>query len=256
MKNVLLVTCLFAPAMMRGAVSDQAEQQEFFEKRIRPLLIEHCVGCHGPDKQKGSLRLDHQGGWKNGGDSGPTLIPGKVEESLLWKVVSYEDRDLKMPPKKKLSEAELSDLKTWIGSGAHDPRTEIPGGTKHGSQPKVDGSFWSFQVPQKPAPPAVKKSDWPANDIDRFILAKLEANGLQPATDADDATFLRRLSFDLIGLPPEKTEIKDLKAEIERQFATPAFAERFTSHWLDITRFAESSGWRPFAAVQGCLALS
>jgi cytochrome c553 len=227
---------------MHGAVSDQVEQQEFFEKRIRPLLIEHCIDCHGPDKQKGSLRLDHQAGWKNGGDSGPTLIPGKVEESLLWKAVSYEDRDLKMPPKKKLSEADMADLKAWISSGAHDPRNEVPGGAKHGSQPKVDGSFWSFQVPQKSAPPSVKKSDWPANDIDRFILAKLEANGLQPAPDADNATFLRRLSFDLVGLPPEKTEIKDLKAEIERQFATPAFAERWASHFMDLSRFAESSG--------------
>jgi cytochrome c553 len=242
MRIPLLIVCLFAPAMLRGAVSDQAEQQEFFEKRIRPLFVEHCIGCHGPDKQKGSLRLDHQAGWKNGGDSGPTLIPGKAEESLLWKAVSYEDRDIKMPPKKRLSEADMADLKTWITSGAHDPRTEVPGGAKHGSQPKVDGSFWSFQVPQKSAPPAVKKTDWPANDIDRFILAKLEANNLQPAPEADQATFLRRLSFDLIGLPPEKTEIKDLKAEIERQFATPAFAERWASHFMDLSRFAESSG--------------
>jgi len=239
-----LALCLFAPALLPGAVADQAAPEEFFEKRIRPLLAEHCMDCHGADKQKGSLRLDHQAGWQNGGDSGPALIPGKIEESLLWKAVSYTDRDLKMPPKKKLSEAQMADLKTWITSGAHDPRTEVPGGAKHGTQMKADGSFWSFQTPAKPQPPVVKQGGWPANDIDRFILAKLEASGLKPSPDADAAVFARRLAFDLTGLPPSEgdAEMQQLEAKVDALLASPAFAERWASHFMDMSRFAESSG--------------
>lgn len=246
-----LAICLFAPALLPGAVADQAATEEFFEKRIRPLLAEHCMDCHGADKQKGSLRLDHQAGWQNGGDSGPALIPGKIEESLLWKAVSYTDRDLKMPPKKKLSEAQMADLKTWITSGAHDPRTEVPGGAKHGTQMKADGSFWSFQTPVKPQPAAVKQVEWPANDIDRFILAKLEAAGLKPTKDADAAVFARRLAFDLTGLPPSEdgetrrhgdAETQQLESKVDALLASPAFAERWASHFMDMSRFAESSG--------------
>ena len=164
-------------------------------------------------------------------------------ESLLWKVVSYEDRDLKMPPKKKLPEADLAALREWIASGAHDPRQEVPGGSKQSSQPKADGSFWSFQLPQKHTPPAVKQTDWPKNDIDRFILAKLEASGLTPSPDAEKQTFLRRLSFDLVGLPPDaKASSLPLEAYVDALLASPAFAERWASHFMDLSRFAESSG--------------
>ncbi|GEP41998.1 DUF1553 domain-containing protein [Brevifollis gellanilyticus] len=242
MKKPFLVTCLFAPVLASGAVVDQAGTEEFFEKRIRPLFMEHCVDCHGADKQKGSLRLDHQAGWQNGGDSGPALVPGKIDESLLWKAVSYEDRDLKMPPKKKLSEAQMADLKSWIAAGAHDPRTEVPGGEKHGTQLKADGSFWSFQTPVKPEVPAVKKSDWAANDIDRFILAKLEASGLTPSVEADAAVLARRLAFDLTGLPPASGGAQSLEAKVDAMLASPAFAERWASHFMDMSRFAESSG--------------
>jgi mono/diheme cytochrome c family protein len=244
MKNPLLVTCLLAPVLVSGAGVDQAGTEEFFEKRIRPLLMEHCVDCHGADKQKGSLRLDHQAGWQNGGDSGPALVPGKIEESLLWKAVSYEDRDLKMPPKKKLSASQMADLKAWISAGAHDPRTEVPGAAKGGAQIKADGSFWSFQTPVKPPVPAVKNTDWAANDIDRFILAKLEAAGLSPSADASAEVLMRRLSFDLTGLPPRlsSASTKDIEAEIDAMLASPAFAERWASHFMDMTRFAESSG--------------
>lgn len=237
---------LLVPAAGIAAVADPAD---FFEKRIRPLLIEHCLECHGSDKQKGSLRLDHRSGWQTGGDSGPSIIPGNVDESLLWKVVSYEDRDLKMPPKKKLSNADLEALKTWISSGASDPRDEAPEAAGDHKSPKADGSFWSFQPPVIQLPGPVQQKDWPSNAIDQFILSRLESAGMKPAPDADESTLHRRLSFDLTGLPPGTADAGSASMEegkyetlVDALLATPAFAERWASHFMDITRFAESSG--------------
>ena len=226
------------------ATSASAVDITHFEQRIRPLLIANCIDCHGPDKQKGGLRLDSRAGWQTGGDSGPAITPGKLDASHLFRAISYTDRDLKMPPKRKLKDSEIADLKLWIESGAPDPRDEIGStGGKH-KQTRADASFWSFQ-PAKGTPlPSVKNTAWPANDIDRFILSKLEQNGLTPAPDADSRTLLRRLSFDLTGLPPDSTIPEDQPYEklVDTLIASTAFAERFASHWLDITRFAESSG--------------
>ncbi|MBL9130729.1 MAG: DUF1549 domain-containing protein, partial [Verrucomicrobiaceae bacterium] len=226
------------------ASSAVAADMTHFEQRIRPLLMENCVDCHGPEKQKGGLRLDSRAGWQQGGDSGPAVAPGKLSESKLWHAVSYLDRDLKMPPKRKLKDSEIADLKLWIESGAPDPRDEVASSGSKSKTARADASFWSFQTPQAVSPPAVKNAAWPANDIDRFILAKLEQNGLQPAPEADAVTLLRRLAFDLTGLPPDRPPGADVSYEklVDSMLASDAFAERFTSHWLDITRFAESSG--------------
>jgi hypothetical protein len=241
----LHATCL---ALLTAPVLGAAEA-DFFEKRIRPLLAEHCTECHGADKQKGGLRLDHRAGWQQGGDSGPSLVPGDPDTSLIWKVVSYEDRDLKMPPKQKLSDRDLADLRTWIASGAHDPRDTAPGASSLAGSPKADASFWSFQPPVAQPPPAVRQTDWPARSIDPFILAKLEENGLKPAPDADPRILTRRLSFDLTGLPPREEQVEAFaggklryEALVENLLASPAFAERWASHFMDLTRFAESSG--------------
>jgi hypothetical protein len=241
----LHATCL---ALLTAPVLGAAEA-DFFEKRIRPLLAEHCTECHGADKQKGGLRLDHRAGWQQGGDSGPSLVPGDPDTSLIWKVVSYEDRDLKMPPKQKLSDRDLADLRTWIASGAHDPRDTAPGASSLAGSPKADASFWSFQPPVAQPPPAVRQTDWPARSIDPFILAKLEENGLKPAPDADPRILTRRLSFDLTGLPPREEQVEAFaggklryEALVESLLASPAFAERWASHFMDLTRFAESSG--------------
>ncbi len=236
-----LLCYLFLPLL--PAVAEATEAEEFFEKRIRPLLIEHCQECHGAEKQKGSLRLDHQAGWQTGGDSGAAIVPGKVEESLLWKVVSYQDRDLKMPPKKKLPAAALEDLKTWIASGAHDPRDTAPSAKSSHHTVKADGSFWSFQRPVLAPVPAVKNSGWALQSLDRFILAKLETVGLRPAPPAEAQVLARRLAFDLTGLPPESGVANEShEAQVDRLLASPAFAERWASHFMDLTRFAESSG--------------
>ncbi len=215
-----------------------------FEQRIRPLLIANCIDCHGPDKQKGGLRLDSRAAWQTGGDSGPAITPGKLDASHLFRAISYTDRDLKMPPKRKLKDSEIADLKLWIESGAPDPRDEVASTGSQHKQTRADASFWSFQAPKDTPPPAVKNAAWPTHDIDRFILAKLEANQLTPAPDADAATLLRRITFDLTGLPPNPTDQTDQTYEkrVDDLLGSPAFAERFASHWLDITRFAESSG--------------
>ena len=236
-----LATTLFLTAAASAADTTH------FEQRIRPLLIENCMDCHGPEKQKGGLRLDSRAGWQTGGDSGPAIEPGKLDASHLWKAVSYTDRDLKMPPKRKLKDSELADLKKWIEDGAPDPREEVASSAGKSKSARADGSFWSFQPPKAIEPPAVKNTAWPANAIDRFILAKLEENGLKPAPDAEAATLLRRLSFDLTGVPPDRTHgthvtHKTYEEIVDEVLASDAFAERFTSHWLDITRFAESSG--------------
>jgi mono/diheme cytochrome c family protein len=233
----ILATTLF----LTSAAS--AADMTHFEQRIRPLLIENCIDCHGPEKQKGGLRLDSRAGWQTGGDSGPAIEPGKLDTSHLWKAVSYTDRDLKMPPKRKLKDSELADLKLWIEGGAPDPREEVASAAGKSKSVRADASFWSFQPPKTIKPPAVKNTAWPTNAIDRFILAKLEENNLSPAPDADVQTLLRRLSFDLTGLPPAAEQrAKPLEKLVDELLASDAFAERFTSHWLDITRFAESSG--------------
>ncbi|MDZ4405081.1 DUF1553 domain-containing protein [Prosthecobacter sp.] len=218
-----------------------AADMTHFEQRIRPLLVANCIDCHGPDKQKGGLRLDSRTGWQTGGDSGPALVPGKLTDSKLWHAVSYTDRDLKMPPKRKLKDSEIADLKLWIESGAPDPRDGTAEKNASHRQPRADASFWSFQPPIAHPPPLVQNKTWPANDIDRFILAKLEANKLSPAPDADPRTLIRRLTFDLTGLPPNPSD-QSYEKLVDSLIATDAFAERFASHWLDITRFAESSG--------------
>lgn len=259
LKAITHFTFRLLPLVPAAAGAAVATPEDFFEKRIRPLLAEHCLDCHGADKQKGNLRLDHKAGWETGGDSGPALTPGEVEKSLLWKVVSYADRDLKMPPREKLPDSALADLRTWIATGAHDPRLEVPGGSMHAATTKADASFWSFQPVQQPPLPEVKNKGWGHNALDSFILARLETEGATPAPDAPAGMLLRRLSFDLTGLPaPDDvslallsttaktpvpgTDMGQYEAVVDRLLASPAFAERWASHFMDITRFAESSG--------------
>ncbi|MCX6849652.1 MAG: DUF1553 domain-containing protein, partial [Verrucomicrobia bacterium] len=238
-RRVLFLASLSAAA--------SAADMTHFEQRIRPLLIANCIDCHGPDKQKGGLRLDSLAGWQTGGDSGPALVPGKLTESKLWQAVSYADRDLRMPPKRKLKDSELADLKLWIESGAPDPRDDVASTGGKSKSARADASFWSFQPPKAAPVPVVKNTAWPANDIDRFILAQLEANQLAPAPDASTSILQRRLAFDLTGLPPDLSQPAPLTPQayekrVDELLASSAFAERFASHWLDITRFAESSG--------------
>ena len=221
-----------------------------------------CGKCHAStaEKLRGGLRLDSREGLRLGGDTGPAIVPGNPDESLLIQAIRYRDDDLRMPPKAKLPDAVVADFEAWVKMGAPDPRTG-PAGVA--ARPSIDlakgREFWSFRPPKKSAPPAVKRADWPRGDIDRFLLAALEARGLAPVADADRPRLLRRVTFDLIGLPPTPEELDAFLADdspdafakvVDRLLASPRFGERWGRHWLDVARFAESSGKTNFTYPQ------
>ncbi|MCC6797845.1 MAG: PSD1 domain-containing protein [Candidatus Hydrogenedentes bacterium] len=223
---------------------------DHFESQIRPLFITHCIQCHGPEKQKGGLRLDSRAGWMNGGEKGPAIVPSEVENSLLIKAVRRIDAHLQMPPDEKLSAEEIAALEKWVASGAPDPReTSEAAPKREKADPKT---FWSFQPIQDPAPPTISKPDWVQTPIDAFILATLDAKGLTPAPRADPRTLVRRAYFDLIGLPPTPEQVdafvKDPSPEawsklIDELLASPQYGERWGRHWLDVARYADSGGF-------------
>ena len=227
---------------------------EFFEKHIRPIFVNECYSCHSQaDQVKGGLRLDWKGGWQRGGDSGPAIAPGKPARSLLLTAVRYGDPDLQMPPKKQLTPQQVQALEEWIAMGAPDPR-DTSSTTESETQRDLEAAraFWAFQRIGRPAPPTVKQGHWPKSELDYFVLKGLEDRGLEPANDASDLTLLRRLYFNLTGLPPRPDEIKAFEAAPHREWAIerivddllsrPAFGERWGRHWLDIARFSESTG--------------
>ena len=237
----------------RASAADAEKGLAHFENKVRPLLAEHCYECHsaGAEKLKANLYLDSRAGWETGGDSGPALIPGQPDDSLLIHAVTHKNGDLKMPPKTRLSKTEIEALSTWIAMGAPDPRE----GEVKRSRAEIDlekgREFWSFQPPVARPIPEVKNKAWPESDIDRFILARLEAEDLSPAEDAPRRSLLRRVYYDLIGLPPSPEEMNDFLAArspaafekvVEDLLARPEFGERWGRHWLDVARFAESSG--------------
>ena len=231
-----------------NARQDTPAGVEFFEKKVRPILTQRCYSCHSAQarKLKARLYLDTREGVRKGGTSGRSIIPGKPGGSLLIRAVRYTDENLQMPPKGKLSAAEIKTLEEWVDMGAPDPRKGGPAAGAVGSKP-----FWSFVRPKAHPAPKVKNASWPRTDIDRFILTRLEAKGLTPVGDADRYTLIRRVYFDLVGLPPSPEEIdafvKDKASDacekvVKRLLASPRFGERWGRHWLDVARFAESSG--------------
>jgi Protein of unknown function (DUF1553)/Protein of unknown function (DUF1549)/Planctomycete cytochrome C len=231
--------------------ADDPKGLEFFENKIRPVLVNNCYECHSAKavKLKGGLLLDTKEGMLKGGDSSkPAIVPGKPAESLLLKSLRHE-KDLKMPPEKPLAPQAIADIEKWIAMGAPDPRTGAAGYKKLSLEESK--SFWSFKPVANPQAPRSKDIKWAKSDIDRFILAKIEEKGLTPVADADKATLFRRTYFDLIGLPPKPEEVdafvkdSDPKAYeklIDRLLASPQFGERWGRYWLDIARYGESNG--------------
>ena len=232
-----------------------AEGIEFFETKIRPALDRYCFECHAAgEKIKGGLRLDYRDGALHGGDSGPAVVPGDLDASLLYTAVSWADREYQMPPKRKLPAEVIADFRAWIEMGAPDPRVPEEVVVTSGIDIEKGREFWSFQPPARSAPPTVRDRTWPRSDIDRFVLAKLEAAELAPAADASPATLLRRLCFDLVGLPPRPEEIREFadawtrdpdaayRAKVDDLLASQQFGERWGRHWLDVARYAESCG--------------
>jgi len=249
--SLLVVTC---PVRAVESESLTPQQTDFFEKKVRPVLAEHCYECHSAEakKSKGGLVLDSKVGWETGGDAGPALIPGDVEQSLLTRAITHKDNDLQMPPKYRMKDHEIAALRAWVEMGAPDPRT---GGVAAKTHREIDldagRQFWSFKPRADAKPPAVKHAEWPAGDIDRFILAALEAKGLTPAPLASPEALVRRIYIDLTGLPPTPEQIDAFVADpspeayarlVDELLASPRFGERWGRHWLDVTRFAESSG--------------
>jgi len=225
------------------------EQLEFFEKRIRPVFVERCFECHGEGKDKGGLRLTSGEAVRKGGDSGPAIVPGKPDESLLIEALGHRG-DIKMPPKEKLPDAQIADFKRWVELGAPWPANQPDAQTeaaKFAITPE-QRAFWSFQALREVPAPATRDSAWPVGPIDRFVLERLEAAGLQPAPPADRRTLIRRISFDIIGLPPTPEEIDAFVADerfdaweqlVDRLLASSHYGERWARHWLDVARYAE-----------------
>lgn len=232
---------------------------EFFESRIRPVLVENCYKCHSAqsEKLKGGLRLDSRAGLLKGGDSGAAITPGEPAGSLLVEAIKYNNEDLQMPPKKKLSERQIADLEQWVKTGAPWP---AGGGGAAAASAKTQEAFdlkgraarhWAWQPVKAVQPPAVRNQNWVTSPIDAFILAELEKNALTPAAPADKRTLIRRVTYDLIGLPPTPEEVSAFLADdspaayekvVERLLASPHYGERWGRHWLDLVRYAETGG--------------
>lgn len=241
----VVVACLMASS----AAADDAGDA-FFEQRIRPLLVEHCYACHSgrAKKQKGGLRLDLRSTVRVGGESGPAIVPGRPEQSLLISAVRHES--LKMPPKRKLPDRAIADLVRWIEMGAPDPRDGTTGPSS--DFVAVDGrEHWAFQPVAQPARPTVQATAWPRAELDYFILARLEQTELRPVEDADRYTWLRRVTFDLTGLAPTVAEIRAFQQDtsphawdtvVDRLLATPAYGQRWARHWLDLVGYADQIG--------------
>ncbi len=257
-KRCAALVAVFAAALTGAfAAEPSSEQLEFFEKIIRPLLTEHCYECHGAKAKelKGGLLLDSKAGWEKGGDSGPVIIPGAPEKSRLIQAVKFPDKDRQTPSvHRKLTERQITDLERWITIGAPDPRTQ-PLVSVAETKPSLDFNearkFWSYQPVTDPPVPEVKQSRWARTPVDHFILAKLEANEIKPNPDADKRALLRRAAYDLTGLPPTPEEITAFLADesaeafekvLERLLASPAYGERWGRHWLDLVRYADTSG--------------
>jgi hypothetical protein len=226
----------------------------FFEKRIRPILIERCYSCHSTDAKKlrGGLYLDTKGGWAKGGDNGPALVPGDAEASLMIQAVRYTEPTLQMPPKGKLPAEEIAALTDWVKMGAPDPRTGAAAAGKKLVDIEAGRKHWAFEPLHPAEPPEACDAAWCRTPIDRFILAKLERKGISPSPDADRRTLLRRAYFDLVGLPPSPEDVHAFLTDrgadaydrlIDRLLDSPRYGERWARHWLDLARFAESHGF-------------
>lgn len=233
---------------------DSAPLLDFFEKKIRPLLADNCYNCHSANTNShGGLRLDDRNGLIIGGGRGPAIIPGQPEKSLLLQAVRHTHKDVKMPPKKHLFDEQIADLTRWIKDGAAWPKAKLPSSIAklNPEYPRLRKEHWAWQPLRTAKIPQVQNTSWPRSDIDRFILVKLEDKSLKPVRDADRLDLLRRVTFDLTGLPPTPTQMDAFLSDhsptafekvVDRLLASPAFGERWGRHWLDIARYGESTG--------------
>ena len=235
----------------------EREALEHFEKKIRPVLVEHCYECHSAAAKEvqGGLLVDSREAMRKGGDSGPAVVPGNVSGSLLIGALKHES--LEMPPMKKLPQSVIADFVKWVELGAADPRDtaatpELASAAARQEQYEQRKQWWSLLPVSMPPIPAVENSQWPAGAIDRFLLAELESKSLAPAPPADKITLARRLSFALTGLPPTLNEVQRLAADdspdayerhVDRLLGSPHFGERWARHWMDVVRYTDTYGY-------------
>jgi hypothetical protein len=253
---VILLTLVVATPSQAEQLSP--DELKFFETKIRPVLIKECYGCHSNESGnvRGGLRLDTKELMHIGGGTGPAVVPGDLEESWLYNAITYQDYE--MPPKRKLPQNVIDDFRKWIEIGAPDPRVtktaEIKSSITADDIRQAKASFWAYQKPEEQDLPSVENTAWARTAIDQFILAELEDAGLQPTQDSKAWKVLRRLHFDLVGLPPSPRLIEHFQdawrkdpdlaiaTEVDRLLATQQFGERWGRNWLDVVRYAESSG--------------
>ncbi|QDT77370.1 Planctomycete cytochrome C [Gimesia maris] len=252
---LLLSTNLVVAVEKTKPANSKVDQRQlhFFEKEVRPLLIKHCLECHGDKKQKGELRLDSLKAMLTGGESGPSIVPGKSHESLLVEAINYESYE--MPPDEKLSDKEIATLTRWVDTGAYWPENAdyvIKQRKMETFFTEEDRNFWVFQPVKQTDVPEVKAQDWSKNPIDAFIFNRLKKEGLKPAGEASRTTLIRRAYYDLIGLPPTVEQINAFVNDpspdawprlIEELLESPHYGEKWARHWLDVVRYAESDGF-------------
>jgi cytochrome c553 len=250
---VLLRLCLVLGSALffasRSAAGSPASSEvDFFEKEIRPILVGSCGKCHGAEKQRGELRLDSRQAMLKGGETGPAIVPGDSEKSLLILAVRHSG-DVQMPPKGKLKDEQIAALERWVKLGAPWPAEHR---LSLDERAEAQRKHWAFQPIGNPAPPAVQNGDWCRTPIDRFVLARLEAQQLTPSPRADRRTLIRRVSYDLTGLPPSPAEVEefvrdpDLQAYtklVDRLLASPQYGEHWARHWLDLARYSDTKGY-------------
>jgi hypothetical protein len=253
MKKLLPVFVFFASTVF--AADPTSQQLEFFEKNIRPIFVNNCYGCHSADtKVSGKLRVDDYNGLLRGGQSGPAVVPGDPDKSLLIRRVSNPDPKRRMPKEgEALSSAQIADLVAWVKDGAAWPvdKASVSVGSPPPAYDRLRAHHWALQPVANPVVPAVANKAWPSGDIDRFVLARLEERKLAPVADATPLTLIRRVTYDLTGLPPTPAEIDAFLSDkyqnayarlVDRLLASPRFGERWGRHWLDVARYGESSG--------------
>jgi len=247
---VVLATVAIVVAVATARADERPSPQavEFFESKVRPVLAENCFACHGPEKQKGGLRLDSRANLLKGAGGEPVVVLGDPDSSALIKAVRH-DGDTKMPPKKKLSDPAIDALAAWVKMGAPWPEQAAKGAS---SVAEARAKHWAFQPIRKPLPPSVRRRDWAKTPLDLFVLAKLEEQGLEPAPPADRRTLIRRAALDLTGLPPAPDEVEAFVNDpapdawekvIDRLLSSPPYGERWARHWLDVARYADTKGY-------------
>ena len=266
-RTATIAACLVAGVLALGAAGARAagpaaatpEGLEFFEKKIRPVLVDACYKCHGPEaadagKLKGGLRLDSRDALLRGGESGkPSVVPGNAEGSLLVRALRHTDPDLQMPPKKKLGDRQIADFVAWVNLGAPDPRVATPeASAPKAGRPADARTHWAFQPVKEQPVPDVKNAGWKKTPIDAFILAKLEVRNLAPAREADKRTLIRRATYDLTGLPPTPEEVDAFVSDsspdaydrlVDRLLASAHYGKRWGRYWLDLARYSDTKGY-------------